>query len=273
MTTRRFAAVLGIIVVGVLLSGCIAFDAPSSGPDNPDGPDDSDGPDPEAVFEGAFVHADDLEDVQGNRTSEVTNGSVTVTELVRVQERPYIDERTEVLDASDPAAKGNVYVSNASKNWFYFPDSQVAQYFKPDEPFDNERVRSDRAKMADQQLEKYDLEYQGTEQIAGRDAHVLDVEAKNETVEKGISAIIGDTKFVYALETSDPKDELQAVEQTLWIDTEYDYPLKERVVFEQPNGERIVMTEQFESVSFNTGLDDETFTFEPPENATVQDIS
>ncbi|MFC6769204.1 LolA family protein [Natrinema soli] len=268
MTTRRFAAVLGVIVVGVLLSGCVAFDAPSSDPNDPD---DSDGPDPEAVFEGAFVHADDLEDVQGNRTTKVTNDSVTVTELVRVQKRPYIDERTEVLDASDPAARGNTYVSNATMNWFYYPDSQVAQYFEPDEPFDSETVRSDRGEMAAEKVDKYDLEYQGTEQIAGRDAHVLDVEAKNETVERGISAIIGDTEYVYALETSDPKDELQAVEQTLWIDTEYDYPLKERVVFEEPDGERIVMTERFESVAFNTGLDDETFAFEPPENATVEE--
>ncbi|QLK25562.1 DUF2092 domain-containing protein [Natrinema zhouii] len=267
MTTRRFAAVLGVIVVGVLLSGCIALDSPSSDPDDPDDPD------PEAVFEGAFVHADDLEDVQGNRTSEVTNGSVTITEPVRVQKRPYVDERTEVLDASDPAVDASTYVSNATMNWLYFPDSQVAKHFEPDEPFDSERVRSNRAEMADEQLEKYELEYQGTEQIAGRDAHVLDAEAKNETVERGISAIVGDTKYVYALETSDPdpSGELQTVEQTLWIDTEYDYPLKERVVFEEPNGERIVMTEQFESIAFNTGLDDETFAFEPPENATVEE--
>jgi len=52
---------------------------------------------------------------------------------------------------------------------------------------------------------------------------------------------------------------------------EYDYPLKERVVFEEPNGERIVMTERFVSVAFNTGLEDETFAFEPPENATVEE--
>jgi outer membrane lipoprotein-sorting protein len=268
MATRRFAAVLGVIVVGVLLSGCVAFDSPSSDPNDPDDPDN---PDPEAVFEGAFVHADNLEDVQGNRTTKVTNGSVTVTEVERVQKRPYVDERTEVLEASDSAAIGNIYVSNATMNWFYFPDSGVAQYFEPDEPFDDDAVRSDRAEIAAEKVEKYDLEYQGTEQIAGRDAHVLDVEAKNETVENGISAIIGDTKYVYALETSDPKEELQAVEQTLWIDSEYDYPLKERVVFEEPNGERIVMTERFVSVAFNTGLEDETFAFEPPENATVEE--
>jgi len=118
------------------------------------------------VFEGAFVHADNLEDVQGNRTTKVTNGSVTVTEVERVQKRPYVDERTEVLEASDSAAIGNIYVSNATMNWFYFPDSGVAQYFEPDEPFDDDAVRSDRAEIAAEKVEKYDLEYQGTEQIA-----------------------------------------------------------------------------------------------------------
>jgi outer membrane lipoprotein-sorting protein len=113
----------------------------------------------------------------------------------------------------------------------------------------------------------YDLEYRGTERIADREAHVLAIEAKNEIVEEGISVIVGDTEFVYAIETSDPSDDLEAVEQTLWIDAEYEYPLKERVVFEEPDGERIVMTERFDSVAFNAGLEDETF--DPPTNATV----
>ncbi|SEQ46057.1 LolA family protein [Natrinema salaciae] len=266
MTTRRLVAVLGIVLASVLLSGCVALDTP---PDGDEGPD----VDPEAVFEGAYVHADDLEDVQGNRTSEVTNGTVTVTERLRVHERPYVDERTEVLNASDPETIGNLYVSNATKNWFYYPDSQVAQYFEPDEPFESESVKANRTKMAERLLEQYDIEYRGTERVAGRETYVLDVEAKNETVEEGISAIVGDTKYVYAIETSSPRRELETVEQTLWIDTEYEYPLREKVVFEEPNGERIVLTERFESVSFNTGLEDETFAFEPPANATVQDIS
>lgn len=263
---RQMAVIFSIVVLSVLLTGCTAL-----GISDDDG--DESEVDPEAVFEGAYVHADDLEDLQGKRTNTVTNGSATMTELVRVRERPYVDQRTKVLNASDPDRVGNLYVSNASRNWFYYPDSQVAQYFEPETPFDNGAVRADRAEMAEQKREKYDLEYEGTERVADRRAHVLEVEAKNETVESGISAIVGDTKFVYALNTSNPKEDLEAVERRLWIDTEYNYPLKEKVVFEYPDGERIVMTEQFESIRFNTGLEDETFAFEPPENATVRDIS
>ncbi|QLG47337.1 LolA family protein [Natrinema halophilum] len=270
MTNRRYTVVLGALAIMVLLSGCSMVSVPSSGTD--DGGPDSD-PDPEVVFEGAYVHADELEDVQGVRTNNVTNGSESVIERVRVKQRPYVDERTKVLESPDPGRIGNVYVSNATENWFYYPNSSVAEYFAPEEPFTNEEVRSSRASMAEKQLENYSIEYRGTERVADRETHVLDVKAKNETVEKGISTIVGDTEYVFALETSNPAEDLRTVEQTLWIDTEYDYPLKEKVVFEQPNGERIVMTERFESVRFNTGLDDETFAFDPPENATVRDIS
>lgn len=270
MANRRHTAVLGLLALMVLLSGCSMGSTPSA--ENEDGTTDPD-PNLSKVFEGAYVHAEDLEDVQGTRTNKVTNGSETVIETARVKTRPYINERTTVLDSPDPGRIGNIYVSNATRNWFYYPESNTAEYFVPDEPFDDEEIQSDRAEMADENLDKYDLEYRGTEQVANRETHVLDLEAKNETVETEVSAIVGATRFVFALETSNPKEELRVVEQRLWIDTEYTYPLKEKVVFEEPDGERIIMTEQFESVTFNTGLDNETFSFQPPENATVRDIS
>ncbi|WP_254523466.1 LolA family protein [Natrinema caseinilyticum] len=270
MANRRHTAVLGLLALMVLLSGCSMISTPAA--ENEDGTTDTE-PNLSKVFDGAYVHADDLEDVQGTRTNKVTNESETVVETVRVKTRPYINERTTVLDSADSGRIGNIYVSNATKNWFYYPDSNTAEYFVPDELFDNEETRSARAETADETLDKYNIEYRGTEQVANRETHVLDLEAKNETVEKEISAIVGETRFVFALETSNPKEKLRVVEQRLWIDTEYDYPLKEKVVFEEPDGERIVMTEQFESVTFNTGLDDETFSFQPLENATVRDIS
>lgn len=268
MTNRRSAAILALLVLSVPLGGCVTFDTPSS-----DAETSASDPDPEALFKSAYVYADSLEDVKGTRRSNTTNGSHSLVEVEQVYERPYVDQRTTVIDAPDPTQLGNLYVSNATANWFYYPNSEVAQYFEPDEPFDSDAVRSRRAEMAAENLEKYTLEYEGTDRVAGRETHVLDVEAKNETVEKGISAIVGNTEYVYALDTSNPRKELRVVEQTLWIDAEYDYPLKEKVVFNVPGKGRIVMTEQFESVTFNSGIDDETFTFAPPENTTVQDIS
>ena len=271
MSSRRWVAVLGVVALIVLGGGCVALNSPSNGSaENAENSDHE--PDPEAVFEGAFVHSDDLEDVRGEVRTEVRGGNETVTERLAVAERPYVDYRDEVLDASNPDRVGDIYVSNATTTWWYYPDREVAEYFEADEPFDSEEVRSFRADEADRQADLYEFEYRGTERVADREAHVLDVELKDEAVTEGLSVLVGDTEYVYALETIDPSDELTVVEQRIWIDAEFEYPLKERLVFEGPDGDRHVMIEEYETISFNVGLDDETFAFEPPKNTTVEEV-
>ncbi|AGB32539.1 outer membrane lipoprotein-sorting protein-like protein [Natrinema pellirubrum DSM 15624] len=262
MTTRRLGVLLAVLAVGLLLTGCVALEDPENGTDDPD---------PEAVFEGAYVHSEDLEDLRGVRRVEMTDGNRTVTEVLRIERRPYVDERSEVVEASDPVVVGNQYVSNGTDNWLYYPDAAVAQHFETDEQFDSEAVRSNRAEMAANVSSLYDLEYRGTDRVADREAHVLAVAAKNETVERDVSLIVGDTEFVYPLETDDPRDEIDVVEQRLWIDTEYDYPLKERLVYETPSGDRYELRMEYDSIAFNVGLEDERFAFEPPENTTVEE--
>ncbi|SFC05210.1 Outer membrane lipoprotein-sorting protein [Halobiforma haloterrestris] len=290
MTVRRAAFVLCLLVVLVPLSGCIVLEDVADDRSSTAGPgseSESDAPrdqssDPAAVFEGAFVHPENLDNVRGERTTTVTIGepgdAETRTERVAVVERPYVEYRSEVLESSAPDRVGDVYVSNASVSWWYDPDGPSASYFPVEEPFDDEAVRADRAAQADRQSDRYDLEYLGTETVADREAHVLAVEAKNETVAEGISLLVGDTEFVYALETIDPTEELVADEQRLWIDAEYEYPLKEELVVSAESGDseadRYVMTERFETVTFNDGtVSDDTFAFDPPENATVTDLT
>lgn len=269
MASQRFVAVLGALAILVLLGGCIAFSPPASDEPDPDDPKPDD-PEPAALFKSTFVYGDDLEDVSGEMTIEITGGDETISETVRVHERPYVDYYEEVLETTEPEQDGAIFASNASGAWWYYPESSLAQHHEADEPFESEAVRSDRAEMAEMQLEWYDLEYRGVEEVADRETHVLDVDLNEESVENGVSVLIGSTEYIYALETVEAPDELNIVEQTVWVDDEYDYPLKERMVFESADGERYEMTERFETVSFNNGLDDETFEFEPPENATVE---
>ncbi|MDQ2052780.1 DUF2092 domain-containing protein [Natronolimnohabitans sp. A-GB9] len=258
MTARRTLVAVAVFAV-VVLGGCVAVSPPA------------DDPDPETLFEAGFVHGDDLEAVSGEVTTEVIDGDRTISETVRVVERPYVDYRETVLETDDPYRQaGDVYVSNASVSWWYSPDSQWATYYEPDDSYENEAVRSDRADRAAELREWYDLDYQGTETIADRETYVLEVEARDEAVEEGLSVLVGDTEFVYALETVDREDDLDVLERIVWIDAEYEYPIKERLVYEGPDGDRYEMTERFESVSFEEDVDDETFAFEPPENVTVE---
>lgn len=264
MTSRRIAAIVSALVLVALLGGCVAV--PSS-----DAPE----PDPEAVFEAIFVHSDALEDVDGVVTSELSDGEQTLVERERIQERPYTDTRIETLESSNPDQEGVVLISNDTTRWWYYPERKQADYYvPPDAPFNDDEIRSTRAEMAESELEKYDLEYRGTDEVADRETHVLDVEPKNESVETGISVLVGDSTYVFALETVDVESEAEfrVVEHTVWIDTEYNYPLKEEIVWEGADGVRVTMTERFESVTFNSGLGDETFDFEPPDNATVEEL-
>ncbi|WIV67699.1 LolA family protein [Natrialbaceae archaeon AArc-T1-2] len=260
MVSNRLVASVCVLAFVAVLGGCVALEPPTS-----------DEPDHKALFEQAFVHGDDLEAVYGERVTEATDGEETATTVHAVAERPYVEYRSEVLESDDPDRVGDVYVSNATTTWWYDPDTNVTERFVTEEPFENEDVRTARADEADRQLELVDLEYRGTDVVAGREAHVLEIEAKAEAVERGVSVLVGDTEFVYALETADPADELVVTEQTVWIDAEYGYPLQERLVVD--GDEEYVLTERFETVTFTDDLADDTFVFEPPEDAEVVTLS
>ncbi|THE66018.1 outer membrane lipoprotein carrier protein LolA [Salinadaptatus halalkaliphilus] len=260
MAPRRLVLAVGLVVLVALLGGCVAL------------PTTDDTPDPADVFEDTFVHSDDLEDIHGERTTTVTHGDESRTEVVAVAERPYVEYRSEILESPAEDRVGAVYVSNATAAWQYLPESNTATVYEAAEPYDNDVVEAARADEADRQRDRYDLEYRGTETVADREAHVLAVEATNESVADGISLLVGDTEFVYALETVEPSDDLAVTEQTIWIDTEYAYPLKETVVAEV-DGETYEYSERFEDITFNDGLDDQTFAFEPPENASVEEFT
>lgn len=258
MHSRRLSVLFCLFVV-VTLAGC-TFAWTST-----------DEPDPEALWEQTFVYDDRLEDVHGERTNEVVADGVTTAETVYVQERPFVDYRSAVLESPRSDRNGDVYVSNGTMTWWYDAETNAASYFRPDDPFSSEEVREARAGQASEQRDLVTLEYDGTETVADREAHVLLVETRNESVTDGIGLLVGDVEFVYALETVDPAEELVVAEARIWLDAEYGYPLKEKVVFGVPGEEPYRYTERFEEISFNEGLEDDRFAFEPPPNATVEE--
>lgn len=268
MSRQRVALGITLVAIAVVLAGCSVVSVPgANGDDGEPGPD----PDPVDVFEGAFVHSEDLEAVSGERTTVVSDGETTTSETVAVVERPYVEYRSEVLESAVADREGDVYVSNATGSWWYYPDSNVVHEYRADEPYDSDEVRAARADEADRQADFYDIAYLGTETVADREAHVVDVTMTDEVVTEGFSLLVGDTEFVYAIETVDPATELEVTEQRLWIDAEYDFPLREEVILEDDDGNEYLLSERFESVEFDD-VDDDTFSFDPPENATVEEL-
>jgi len=87
--------------------------------------------------------------------------------------------------------------------------------------------------------------FDGTEHVAGREAYVLHVDA----VESAASDF----------------------EQTVWVDTERFFPLKQRTEWTD-DGERASVTTTYENVTFDPGFGDAAFALDPPANATVETL-
>ncbi|KAA9408279.1 outer membrane lipoprotein carrier protein LolA [Haloarcula hispanica] len=85
------------------------------------------------------------------------------------------------------------------------------------------------------------VSYRGTESIDGRDAYVIHVA---------------------------PKDDTAAYEQTVWVDTEQFFPVKKRTAW-TADGERTVVTTTHTNVTYDTGVSEDVFTPNFPDNTTV----
>jgi outer membrane lipoprotein-sorting protein len=83
--------------------------------------------------------------------------------------------------------------------------------------------------------------YQGTESVDGREAYVIHVA---------------------------PEDDAATYEQTIWVDTQRFFPVKKRTAW-TTDGERTVVTTTYTNVSYDTGVSEDVFTPEFPDNTTV----
>ena len=104
----------------------------------------------------------------------------------------------------------------------------------------------------------FDVTYEGTGTVAGRETHVLTFRPTAEA-----------DSFIQRLDYV-----------TMWVDREFWFPLKREAEHRLENegllqtdaegeldDETYVQTEAFEEVEFDTGLDDDLFHFDPPEDA------
>jgi len=97
--------------------------------------------------------------------------------------------------------------------------------------------------LVEQLTEQYDIIQKGTATIAGRDTYVLELTPKE------------DTEF--------------ATNGTVWIDTERWFPVKTELSMSLQN-ETTTVTTVYRNLTFNTGVPNSTFEYEPPVDATVE---
>ena len=254
-------AVLSLAVVGGVLVSVGAPAAPSSAPIGADAGD---------AYES-------IEGVDATRTTVVERGEDVRRTVAQVQLRPGTDHRrVEVVEATDRLH--DVVVENDSTVWLYDRDADEATRFSasgsvtgptfgdhlerlferlnvtraddsatvggvsplpvvPQGPGSPTAVASDTAALR--------LSFEGTDAVDGRDAYVL--------------------------ELSTPGNETGAFHQTIWVDVEHFFPLQRQTSWTD-EGERVAITTVYEDVTFDPGLTDDTFTFDPPANATVETL-
>ncbi len=125
-------------------------------------------------------------------------------------------------------------ISNGKTMWIY--DKQKNEVIKLSLP-EIKQPEFDYGKIVKDMLEKYDLKLVGEEKVSNRDCYVIELK---------------------------PKGENYFINQKLWVDKQYWYPLKIEI-----NYGNFSSTVEYKNVEFNVGIGDKDFEFKPPEGAKI----
>lgn len=151
--------------------------------------------------------------------------------------------RTEALAPANQ--RGNVMVSNETTTWMYNASANTARQM--DSLGVTGMQQPNYGKLVDHFTENYDISVEGITTVADRSVYVLDL-----TPKENASQFAGNT--------------------TLWVDKDRWFPVKTKMRYSYDN-ETTTVTTTYRNLSFNTGVDNSTFDFEPPANATIETVS
>lgn len=264
-TARRAVAILGLVLVAAL-AGCSFVGSPLGESESLPGGEE------------AATRAGQLDGVE--KTSNVTlvhEGNATWS-VQRVSVRPRTGEfRNELrsqgpASAEQPLGEQSLVVSNGSVRYIY--DSEENRVFRsevsreqPDRPAELRRLF---AALSDDDAEPIPHPTPGVSPLpvvpvgnqssASGDDPVRWREQRVTARYNGTATVAGRPAYVVDLRPATGEGSL--VESTLWLDTEYLYPLRSHRVVER-NGERYEYTSVVRSLTFNPEFPAGTFEFDP----------
>lgn len=99
-----------------------------------------------------------------------------------------------------------------------------------------------------QAADEFGVHYEGTDTVDGRAVYVISIQPESE----GNATVF------------------EEYQQTMYVDTEWFLPLKTHIEWTSED-RSVEFTTTYRNVTFEPGIDDDRFEFEPPENATVVD--
>lgn len=173
---------------------------------------------------------------------------------------------------SDFGGNSTTTVDDGTKVWTYSEGSETVTAMDSREPFGS---RLDAIYDANEQLlEEFEAAELEETTVGDHDAYRVVLEAdSNESIGRSIDVAMGDSIYSVPLGSSDDgatgenlSDEPEQVE--LWLDQEYLFPVKYQ--FETAEGH---FRMQYQDITFEPDLSDDLFEFEPPEDATVEEVT
>lgn len=221
------------LTLGVLLVAVLAVSAGCASAISGD-------PNPERIADQMQQRFDDIDTVEGVKVMETTRDGETNTTVTEYVRQPPNKVRSKVIEGGQYREEGDYRVNTGDKTYRY--DASENTYTTYD--FDTNRSGSYfDADTIEQVLNNSDVSYEGTDTVAGRSVHVIEL-------------------------TRTERDSTV----TIKADTEHWYPLAYETSYEY-DGTTTTTSWTHRNVSFNQPVDDDTFTFEPPEGAELKETT
>ena len=184
-----------------------------------------------------------LQSYRGTVHTKTTVDGHTTTTVTEIWAKPHAHEiRSRTL--SPPSKAGSEVVSNGSVLWVYNVTAHSA-YRLSLHDYRRQKPTPDYASLFANLTKNYRLDYRGNATVAGRSTYVVTATPRSNASMAGV-----------------------VENETLWLDTQYWFPLETHVVSSLGN-HSTTMTRTFTNVSFGVSIPDSRFSFRPPDNATV----
>jgi len=263
LRSARLLAVLAVLSLAVVATAYVAFDTPGSSSSAPIGADAGD------TYEA-------IDGVDATRTTVVERGGDVRRTVASVQLRPDSDHRrVEVVEATD--RRHEVLVENDSTVWLYDRDAGRVSRFSASGSVAGPTF-GDRVERLFERLNVTERDDSATvDGVSPLPVVPQDAAAPTATTDtaglrlsfEGTESVSG--REAYVLKLSAPGEEPDAFQQTLWVDTRRFFALQRQTTWTE-DGQRTTVDTVYENVTFDPGLDEDAFTFDPPENATVETL-
>jgi len=270
-TVTPSAVLKAVVIVGVLAGAAIAF--------VPLGAETA--PNQSRFGDHAATQVATINGINATVVTVIERENGTSRSIERVQLRPATGEFRAVL-VSSTELRWDRRVSNGSQLWLYDRDESevdridlspradangtyVRRLQRLLERLDRTResaTQSTTPTPGIQPLPAVPSAGTGSASVTGPSA--LDVTyVRNETID-------GRSTYLVRLQSNSSSEAavVRNYTQRLWLDAEFFYPVKRQTSWRQ-DGARTQITTTYRNVTFNPGIDDEVFSFDPPANATV----